>query len=60
MTTPLSGKLDDNVTGRMTPEMIEAGALALSLYDREFETLEEATERIYRAIMTACRDRNVS
>jgi hypothetical protein len=50
---PSEEKFD--VTGRMTPEMIEAGACALALYDREFESLEEAAERIYRAIMAARR-----
>jgi len=55
MKTPNNDKLGNDVTGRMTPEMIEAGALALSLYDWESETLEEATERIYRAIILAAR-----
>jgi len=60
MMTPDNDKLENDVTDRMTPEMIEAGALALSLYDREFETLEEATERIYRAIRAACQASTVS
>jgi len=54
MMTPMNDKSENDVTGRMTPEMIEAGACALALYDREFESLEEAAERIYRAIMAAC------
>ena len=33
--------------------MVEAGAVALSLYDREYETLEEVVDRIYRAIISA-------
>lgn len=55
MTTPTSDRIETSVTGRMTPEMIEAGACALALYDREFENLEEAAERIYCAIMAARR-----
>jgi hypothetical protein len=31
----------------ITPEMIEAGALALSSYDEAFETAEEAVVRIF-------------
>ncbi len=53
MKTPKSDTYVNDVTGRMTLEMIEAGVLALSSYDREYETVEEAAERIYRAIMTA-------
>ncbi len=48
-------KIHADLTGRMTPEMIEAGALALSLYNIEYETLEGAVDRIYRAIIAARR-----
>ena len=34
----------------ITPEMIEAGVLALSRYDPEDELIEDAAARIYRAI----------
>ena len=39
----------------ITPEMIEAGAVALSEYDRELESLGEAAPRIYRAMVPARR-----
>src|SRR5450631_2156450 len=34
----------------LTPDMIEAGALALSAYDDAFESAEEAAVRIFRAM----------
>jgi hypothetical protein len=46
----------NGVTGmdvNITPAMIDAGALALSEYDRECETLEEAATRIFVAMMMA-------
>jgi hypothetical protein len=45
----------DDVTGRsiISYEMIEAGALALSEYDRERETHEEGAIRIFLAMLKA-------
>ena len=59
MLTPINEKAKNgpDVTGRnereieVTAEMIEAGALALSQYDREYETLEEGAIRIYLAMV---------
>ena len=36
-----------------TPEMMEAGALALSEYDLELESLKEGATRIFRAMVSA-------
>lgn len=41
----------------ITPAMIEAGALALSKHDAEFESSEEAVARIFRAMLAAPRTR---
>ena len=35
----------------VTPEMIEAGALALSEYTSVFDTLEDGAEKIYRSMV---------
>jgi hypothetical protein len=37
----------------ITPEMIEAGTLALSKHDEEFESSDEAVVRIFRAMLEA-------
>jgi DNA gyrase inhibitor GyrI len=39
----------------ITAEMIEAGARALSDYDRDSESLSEAAERVFRAMLAASR-----
>ncbi len=39
----------------ITPEMIEAGAAELASVNLDFEMLEEAAERIYRAMAYAFR-----
>jgi len=50
-------KNTDDVTGRsevaLTPEIIEAGALALSAFWSGYEDLEEAAERIFKAMIAA-------
>ncbi|HVA83652.1 MAG TPA: hypothetical protein VNF28_02005 [Candidatus Binataceae bacterium] len=46
----------ETVAGRsviLTPEMIEAGAVALSEYWNGYENLEEAAERIFKAMVAA-------
>ena len=59
-------KLPSDVTGRsgdeveVTPEMIDAGALALSEYDRELESLEEGATRIFLAMRKAAPCRRCS
>jgi hypothetical protein len=54
--TPEKAKIEV-VTGRLeielTPEMIEAGELALSEYDPEMEPDSEAVTRIFRAMVRA-------
>jgi hypothetical protein len=37
----------------VTPEMLKAGALELAGYDSEFENIEEAVARLYRAMVRA-------
>ena len=39
----------------ITPEMIEAGALALSEYDKELESLSEGAARIFRTMCSHLR-----
>ena len=41
--------------GTRMPELIEAGALALSEYDQECETLEKAARRIFLAMLRGSR-----
>ena len=38
---------------RLTPEMIEAGALALARFSTYVSTLEDEAERVFREIMKA-------
>ena len=41
----------------ITPDMIEAGALAISEHDLELETSEEGAQRVFRAMIQAAPDR---
>ena len=44
-----AGAPEDEI--EITPEMIEAGTLELASYDPEFESIEEAAKRVYRAMV---------
>ncbi len=41
----------------VTPEMIEAGALELSRFNPDYQSLEDAAERIYREMALVGRER---
>jgi hypothetical protein len=48
--------MSQNEDFEITPEMIEAGAVELSRFNSDFECLEEAAARIYRAMVVAARE----
>lgn len=48
--------MSQNEDIEITPEMIEAGAVELSRFNADFECLEEAAARIYRAMVGAAQE----
>lgn len=48
--------MSQNEDIEITPEMIEAGAVELSRFNSDFECLEEAAARIYRAMVAVAQE----